>query len=120
MFIIKGIEIIFNNNSFQFNNINYSQTLGTAMGAKMVPTHPTLTLAYLEENLYKIISKKYGNNIKEEFTKSWKIYLDDYFIFWIFPYGDINELLNLLQNLLPKIKFTMEHSSKDLPFLDIL
>ena len=30
--------------------------------------------------------------------------------------GDINEL----HNLHPKIKFTMEHSSKELPFLDIL
>ena len=28
--------------------------------------------------------------------------------------------LRLLQNLHPKIKFTMEHSSKELPFLDIL
>ena len=34
--------------------------------------------------------------------------------------GDINELHNLQQNLHPKIKFTMEHSSKELPFLDIL
>ena len=34
--------------------------------------------------------------------------------------GDINELYNLLQNLHPEIKFTMEHSSKELPFLDIL
>ena len=34
--------------------------------------------------------------------------------------GDNNELRNLLQNLHPKIKFTMEHSPKELPFLDIL
>ena len=34
--------------------------------------------------------------------------------------GDVNELHNLLQNLHPKIKFTMEHSSKELSFLDIL
>ena len=36
------------------------------------------------------------------------------------PLGDIYELHNLLQNLHPKIKFTMEYSSKELPFLDIL
>ena len=63
--------------------------------------------------------KKYGNNIKEDFTKSWKRYLDDCFIFWKYTWGDINELHELLQNLHPKIKFTMEHSSKELPFLDI-
>ena len=46
-------------------------------------------------------------------------YLDDCFIFWKCPWGDINELYKLLRNLLPKIKFTMEHSSKEEPFLDI-
>ena len=34
--------------------------------------------------------------------------------------GDINELYELLQNLHPKIKLTMEHSLKELLFLDIL
>ena len=50
------------------------------MGTKMVPTDATLTLAYLEENQYEMIGKKY-DNYKEEFTKSWKRYLDDCFIF---------------------------------------
>ena len=34
--------------------------------------------------------------------------------------GDINELHDLQQYLHPKIEFTMEHSLKQLPFLDIL
>ena len=117
--IIKSIEIILNNNSFQFNNINYIQTLGTAMGTKMAPTYAILTLAYLEENLYENVSKKYSNDIKW-FTKSRKRYLDDCFIFWKCPSRDIKELHNLLQNLHPKMKFTMEHSLKELPLLDIL
>ena len=80
----------------------------------MVPTYATQTLAYLEENLYEIIGKKYGNNIKEEFTKSWKRYLHDCFIFWKCP------ITQPTTKLTPQIKFTMEHSSKELPFLDIL
>ena len=67
---IEGIEILLNNNSFKFNNINYIQTQGIAMGTKMAPIYATLTQAYLEENLYEIIGKKYSNDIKEEFTKS--------------------------------------------------
>ena len=90
------------------------------MGTKMAPTYATLTLTYLEENLYEIIGKKYGNDIKEKITISWKRYLNACFIFWKYPWEDINELHNLLQNLHPKIKFTMEHCSKELPFLDIL
>ena len=51
------------------------------METKMVPTYATVTQAYLEENLYEIIGQKY-DDIKKEFIKSWKIYLDDCFIFW--------------------------------------
>ena len=102
-----------NNNSFQFNNINYIQTLRTAMGTTMAPTYTTLTLAYLEENLYEI-GKKYGNDIKEDFTKSWKRYLDNCIIFWKYPrWVDTNELHDLQQNLHPKIRFTMKHSLKN-------
>ena len=60
-FITDGIELIQNKNSFHFNNINYIQTLGTTMGIKIIPTCSTLTFAYLEENLFKIIGKKYNN-----------------------------------------------------------
>ena len=56
-FIIEGVDIILNNNSFQFNNINYIQRLGTAMGTKMAPTYATLTIVYLEENLCEIIGE---------------------------------------------------------------
>ena len=107
-------------NSFQSNNDNYIQILGTAMGIKMAPIYATLTLANLGENLYEIIGKKYRNDIKGEFTKSWKRYLDDCFIFWKCLCGHINEIHNLFQNLHPEINFTVEHSSKELSFLDIL
>ena len=56
-FIIESIEIILNDNSFQFNDINSIQTLGTAMRTKMTPTYATLTLAYFEENLYEMLGK---------------------------------------------------------------
>ena len=84
-FITEGIELIRNNNSFQSNSLNYIQTFRTAMGTKMEPTYTTLTFAYLEENLYEILGKTYNNNIKTEFTESWRAYLDDCFIFWKCP-----------------------------------
>ena len=58
--ILSGvsIEIILNNNPFQFSEVNYIQTLGTAVGAKMALAYTILTLTYSEENLYEIIGKK--------------------------------------------------------------
>ena len=55
--ITDGIKLILNNNSFQFNNVNYIQALGTAMGTKITPKYGTLTGVYLEENQYVIIEK---------------------------------------------------------------
>ena len=63
---------------------------------------------------------KYDENIKREFIRSWKRYLDDYFIFSNCTWGNINDLHNILQNQHPKIKCTMEYSFKELPFLDKL
>ena len=40
----------------------------------MAATYTTLTLAYLEENLYEIMGEIYNNNIKTEFIRSWKRY----------------------------------------------
>ena len=51
--ITDGVVQILNKYSFQFNNVNYIQTIGTVMGTKTPPTFATLTLTYLEENLYK-------------------------------------------------------------------
>ena len=119
-FVTDSIEIILTNNSFQFDNRNYLQLLGTAMGTKMAPTYATLTLAFLEETLYRNIKEKYGNEIERDFKNGWKRYLDDCFIFWEQKWGDITDLFSLLQNLHPNIDFTMEQSNEEIPFLDIL
>ena len=39
---------------------------------------------------------------------------------WLFHILEIYDLYILHQNLHPKIKLTMEHSFKELPFLDVL
>lgn len=119
-FIIDSLDLILKNNSFQFNNNNYIQILGTAMGTKMAPAYATLTLAYLEETLYTNIEQKYGNETTLHFIQSWKRYLDDCFILWKQSWGNIHDLFSMLQDLHTNIKFTMEHNTTEIPFLDIL
>ena len=119
-FILQSIDIILNNKTFQFDDKNYIQTLGTAMGTKMAPVYATLTLGFLEEQLYEEIENAHNLEFRTLFEQSWKRYLDDCFIFWKKSWGDINELHLLLQNLHPNIKFTMESNENEIPFLDIL
>ena len=119
-FIIDSLTLILENNFFQFNNENYLQTLGTAMGTKFAPVYATLTLAYLEDILYEKIGSEYGEDMKNDFIQAWKRYLDDCFILWKTDWGDIKDIFSILQNLHPNIKFTMEHDTEKIPFLDIL
>ena len=79
------------------------------MVTEMSPTYATLTLEYLEENLYEIIDKNT--------TTIWKQNLLDH---GKDTWGEINDLHNLLQNLYLKVKFLMKHNLKKLLLLDIL
>ena len=67
------------------------------MGTKTAPTYATLNLGYLEEILYEIIGKKYNNNIKRDFIRSWKRYGKC-------PCGDINKLHNFPPKPTPQNK----------------
>ena len=110
--MIEAIDLILNNNTFQFDNQHYIQTLGTAMGTKMAPNYATLTLGYLEISLYEKVGYKFGSHFEEVFQQSWKRYLDDCFIIWNNSWGDITTLHEILQILHPNIKFTVETSKK--------
>lgn len=119
-FIIDSICLILNNNFFQFGNLNFKKTDGTAMGTKMAHTYATLPLAFLENKPYNEIELKFDSTVKEVFLKSWKRYLDDCFIIGNNARGNINVLFNILHCLHKDIKFTKHCIETELPFLDFL
>ena len=90
------------------------------MGTKMAPTYATLVMGYLETKLYNQYKGEYGDSDKEHFIKLFKRFLDDCFLPWEKSEEELKQLHDTLNNLHPKIQFTMEHSREKLPFLDIL
>ena len=48
-FMLKAISLILKENTFQFNDKDYKQIQGTAMGTKMAPAYATLVMGYLEK-----------------------------------------------------------------------
>ena len=46
--ILKLIELVLENNHFQFNSENYMQKMGTAMGSPMAPAYASLFMGKLE------------------------------------------------------------------------
>ena len=79
-FILDGIKLILENNTFSFNDKHYKQVKGTAMGTKFAPIYATLTVGYLEEKLYKEIEMYFGSEFGTYFINNWKRFLDDCFI----------------------------------------
>ena len=118
-FICEALTIILQYNTFIFNQVNYIQIRGTAMGTKVAPTYVTLVMGYLENKLYNIIENKYGLTHKNKFFTSWKRYLDDCFIIWDERIDKVDNLFEILQNLHTSIKFTIESSKTSIHFLDI-
>ena len=76
-------------------------------------------MGYLEKQLYVRCEEIYGSTEREQFIKIFKRFLDDCCLLWNKSKERLLEFHQLLNNLHPKIKFTMEMSTNKLPFLDI-
>ena len=99
-------DFILQYNSFIFDQVNYIEIRGTAMGTKVAPTYVTLVMGYLENRLFNIIENKYGLIQKNKFVANSKRYLYDRFLIWDERIDKIDNLLEILQNLHMNIKFT--------------
>jgi hypothetical protein len=118
-FILETVKIILERNVFYFNGKFYRQKRGTAMGTKMAPTYATLVLGYLEHILYQQLLNSYGHEFASYVRENWKRFLDDCFIIWSsdIPVEIFHTELNSLND---HIRFTINRSKIEMPFLDIL
>ena len=119
-FLIDVIELVLENNTFTFNNRNFRQIKGTAMGSKMSPNYSTLTLGYLEQKLYQHLNHLWGQDTSNQIKHKWKRYLDDCFIIWDLGEDKLNTFINIINNLNPHLKFTIEKNDHNIAFLDIM
>jgi hypothetical protein len=117
--LCTALEIIMNNNIFQFQNTYFKQINGTAMGTAPAPPYANLVLGLFEmivvlPNLHPQI-------------KLYCRYIDDGFgIILNEKDQPTSELISIYDNLLKtmnsqneKLKWTGEYSTTNLPFLDL-
>ena len=119
-FILDGIKLILENNSFCFNDKYYLQVKGTAMGTKFAPAYATLVLAYLEEKMYKKSETEFSQNFRLYLEENFKRFLDDCFLIFNQPEKDLDKFHHLLNSLHPSIRYTIDKSRKQISFLDTL
>ena len=109
--IIKLLNLVLKRNNFHFNGNNYLQIGGTAIGTKAAPSFAiTYMGAYEEEHVY-----TYGLQ-----PLLYLRYIDDIFMLW--PHGEkeLSTFIEHLNNRVPTIKFTEEHSATNVSFLDVM
>ena len=69
---------------------------------------------------YDTIEEHYGIEFRQYFERMWCRFLDDCFIIMNEDIENLKKLQHILNSLHPCLKFTLEYSQTNLPFLDIL
>lgn len=119
-FILEGLKLILNNNTFEFNDNFFKLNLGCPMGSKCSPNYAILVLGYLEVKLYEEVEINFGTQLRNYIETNFRRYLDDIFLIWHPSFGNIEGFHNLLNSIHPNIQYTISLSDKSMPFLDIL
>ena len=103
------LKHILQKNYFEFNNILYLQTSGTAMGTRCAPNYAVIFMAETEEEFLQSQTKV---------SRIWLRFRDDIFMVWNHTREELDIFTTDLNKFHPTIKFTMETSEFGLPFLD--
>ena len=90
-------------NNFVFNNVNYLQKMGTAMGTRAAPSYSNIFMGKFEDQfVYK--SRWHG------FIRFWRRYIDDIFL------ASLKSFLKHMNSVHPTIKFTAKYSKHEVNF----
>ena len=102
--LITLIELVLQNNTFEFNNKVYKQINGVAMGTKMAVAYANIFMGQLEKNILS------NSSLKICFYRR---FIDDILII------SNDTEANLINQAHPKIKFTAEYNRETITFLDV-
>ena len=104
------LETILKNNNLSFMDRHFLRLVGTAMGTKAAPPYANLFMGHHEET------------IQEAFIWEilfWKRFIDDIFLIFIGTTKQLQSMKDYMNNLRLMIKFTFEHSTQEISFLDM-
>ena len=108
------LEHVLGNNVFEFGNTQFRQTTGIATGNNFAPPLAVLFMADLEEKAINTYERK---------PEMYRRYIDDCIMKWHHGPDELQNFIQHLNSIHPRIKFTMEHSdmtnNNTINFLDL-
>ena len=103
------LETILKNNNLSFMDTHFLQLVGTAMESKATPPYANLFMG------------RHKETIREAFIWAipfWKRFIHDIFLIFIDTTKQLQSMKDFMDNLHFTIKFTFEHSTQEISFLD--
>ena len=110
--VIDIVNHVLHNNVFEFDGRIFRQIFGTAMGTPMAPTIANIFMGWLEDAL--ISKSPWPIN-----TGLWRRFIDDIVMLWLHGEDQLQQFLEWLNLQHPTIKFTANHGTSNVPYLDV-
>ena len=110
--ILDALEITLDHNLTEFEGVTYRQIKGTAMGPKNACIYADVAMNSID---VMVNEGDWDPNFKPLF---WARFRDDIYIPWTYSLEMLDRFHEWLNSRLPGIKFTKEHSSHGIEFLD--
>lgn len=105
------LEKVLKLNNFTFNQENFIQVKGTAMGTRAAPNFANVYMGRLEEQFV-------YQTVWFDYIIDWVRFIDDIFLIWNGHDDSLTEFIEYLNGVVPSIKFTHEVSHRSVHFLD--
>ena len=114
--VLLLLTYVLKNYIFSFNSECYHQKYSVAMATKLAPVLATIFMAQLHVHVEE--SYMYLNNTPFP-PKKYLRYIHDLFMTWMHGEKALYIFVQGLNNLKPRIKFTLESSTTSITFLDL-
>ena len=108
--IAELLWLVLTLNNFQFNDTNYLQIGGTAMGTRLAPSFANLYMYHFEDKFV------YPYHLQPQV---WYRYIDDVFMIWDYGKDELDKFVTHLNMCNANITFSSEISPTHLSFLDL-
>ena len=109
--LIKLVQLVLENNYFEFEGKLYRQKLGKAIGTKFAPGFPNIFMDDWEKNF--LSSCRFCPWV-------WFRFLDDIFMKWLHSPLELESFFGKLNSYPETIKFTWEISKEKISHLDVM
>ena len=114
-FLLALTKFILKSNYFMFDNKFFIQKQGTAMGSTFAPNYANLFMGYWES---RFIHDQAASPHLDKLIY-WRRFIDDVMAIYIGNESELLEFRDYINSTHPTLKFTMEHSKKQIDFLDL-